>query len=138
MGEVQNNDDEKKIEFPVMSEIEKTSNGKSEGGVQNKVTDKRKKIESPDLSKIKRVSNRKLEAGVRREISVKRKKIEDYINYCELCDVKATSSHVWNRNSHINGKRHQQRKFEQTRSIFNNFFQHSFFLFVIVVSNYPT
>ena len=56
MGEVQNNDDEKKIEFPVMSEIEKTSNGKSEEGVQNKVTDKRKKIESADLSKIKRVS----------------------------------------------------------------------------------
>ena len=72
MGEVQNNDDEKKIES-VMSEIEKTSNGKSEGGVLNKVTDKRKKIESPDLSKIKRIINRKLEVGVQRKISVKRK-----------------------------------------------------------------
>merc|ERR1719219_3279225 len=93
------------------AEIEKSSNRKVEGGVENKVSEKRKKIEFPVESEIEKSSNRKVEGGAENKLSDKRKKIEDYYNYCLTCDVKAYNSRVWQ--SHLNGKRHRENKLEQ-------------------------
>ena len=67
------------------SEIDRISNREPEGGVQNKVSEKRMEVEFP----------------------VKKKKPSKYYDYyCDLCDVKANSSHVWNQ--HLSGRRHKE------------------------------
>ena len=66
------------------SEIERISCREPEEGVQNKDIEKRTKVEFP----------------------VKKKKPSKYYDYCDLCDVKAISKHVWNQ--HLSGRRHKE------------------------------
>ena len=64
-----------------------------EEGLQNQVSDKRKKMDFP----------------------VKSGNLRKFYEYCELCDVKAISKHVWNQ--HLLGRRHLEslQNWEQTK-----------------------